>query len=311
MKAETMASSLRREGSLLVLGTASGAGKTTVSLGIARSFARRGVSCAPFKAFNITDRICRLDDGKLMACAQASASVACGATPDSDMNPVALVAGDGECRMVVEGRATPMVEGREGIELWRNASHRAFCRISERFDVVVAEGSGSPVEMNVRDRDVANMNFAMREGVPAILVVDASRGGSFASAFGTLALLDEQERRLVRGVVVNRIEGTHRFRDEFMESMQNCLGVPVLGALPPVSVELSEEDGSKAWIEDSREFGLADYRGEAWGLPDELPIVRLKDPAWIRAQADVLADWIEAYMDMGRLEDIVFGRTDG
>lgn len=270
---------------LMVLGAASGVGKTTVALGIARALARGGLRTAPFKALNITDRLCRLPDGRLMALSQVVAALACGADPVPDMNPFAIAVRGEASDVVVAGERRPIgYFTNMALEARRRVADDAYGRVRRMAGAVVVEGSGAAAEVNLRARDIANMDFALRWSMPSILVVDASRGGAFAAAFGTLALLAEDERALVRGIVVNRFEGSRESVREMACAMEACAGLPVLGVLPPAVFHLPAEDG------------LDDSVGEnVGGAEFEL------DRAFARrvvGQSDAVADMVERHLDM-------------
>ena len=155
---------------LMVLGTASGVGNSTLVTGLCRLMRRRGLRAAPFKAQNISDNAHLLPDGRRMARSQAIAAAACGLAPEPDMNPVLLIPRRGGCETVVDGAAVPRFDR----DACREAARRAYGRLAERFDVVVAEGAGSPVELNLREGDIVNMDFALYARCPVLLAPGAA-----------------------------------------------------------------------------------------------------------------------------------------
>jgi adenosylcobyric acid synthase len=222
-------------GSLLVLGTSSGAGKTTVVTGLCRWLARRGVSVAPFKAQNMSLNSFVTRRGEEIARAQAVQAWAAGVEPEAAMNPVLLKPGsDRTSHMVVMGKPTGELEARD----WHDKASLldvvvdAFRDLRDRYDVVLCEGAGSPAETNLRHSDIVNLGFARAAGVPAIVVGDIDRGGVFASFVGTLMVLDDEDRRCIRGFVVNRFRGDPSLLAPALEDVARRTGRSVWGVLP-------------------------------------------------------------------------------
>lgn len=167
---------MKQTKTLMLQGTASGVGKSTLSIGICRLLHRKGFRVAPFKAQNLSDNAHILPDGRKMARSQAIAAAASGLSPDPDMNPVLLSPGRDGCEVIVNGRPVPRFER----DACREAAHRAYERLCGRFDAVVAEGAGSAAELNLRGGDIVNMDFALYAQCPVILVSDIRRGGVFS-----------------------------------------------------------------------------------------------------------------------------------
>ncbi|HTX01113.1 MAG TPA: cobyric acid synthase [Acidimicrobiales bacterium] len=234
-------------GALLVLGTSSGAGKTTVVAGLCRAMARRGFAVAPFKAQNMSLNSYVTRAGEEIARAQASQAHAAGVEPEAAMNPVLLKPGsDTESHLVVMGRPVGTLDARAGWDAkvaLLDVVLDAYRDLRRRFDMVLCEGAGSPAEINLRRSDIVNLGFARAAGVPAILVGDIDRGGVFAAFAGTLALLSAEDQGLVRGFVVNRFRGEVGLLAPALEAMPALTGRPVLGVLPFVrGLGLDAED---------------------------------------------------------------------
>jgi adenosylcobyric acid synthase len=227
------------KGALLVAGTTSDAGKSVVTAGICRWLARQGVSVAPFKAQNMSLNSFVTADGAEIGRAQAMQAAAAGIEPQAAMNPVLLKPGsDSRSQVVVLGRAVAEVGALDYHErkpaLLRIALD-CLADLRRRYDVVVCEGAGSPAEINLRDRDIANMGLATAAALPVVVVGDIDRGGVFASMFGTLALLSAEDQRHIGGWIVNKFRGDVRLLQPGLEMLLKLTGRPTVGVLPMLS----------------------------------------------------------------------------
>ena len=227
-------------GSLLVAGTTSDAGKTVVTTALCRAFARRGLRVAPFKAQNMSNNsmVCETRDGvgAEIGRAQWSQALAARAVPEPAMNPVLLKPGsDRRSHVVVLGQpagdltAADFLGGRTQL---RDAAFAAYDDLADRYDLVVAEGAGSPTEINLRAGDFVNLGLARHARMPAVVVGDIDRGGVFASMFGTVALLDAADQRLLAGWVVNKFRGDPGLLTPGLDELHRLTGRPVYGVLP-------------------------------------------------------------------------------
>ena len=196
---------------LMIQGTTSDAGKSTLVAGLCRWLKRRGVDVAPFKPQNMALNSAVTADGGEIGRAQALQAQACRLEPTNDMNPVLLKpAGDCTAQVIVQGRVAADLDARayhDYKRVARAAVLESYARLAARHEVIVVEGAGSPAEINLRDGDIANMGFAEAVDCPVLLVADIDRGGVFAHLVGTLALLAESESARVRGFVINRFRG--------------------------------------------------------------------------------------------------------
>jgi adenosylcobyric acid synthase len=224
------------KGSLLVAGTTSDAGKSVVTAGICRWLARQGVRVAPFKAQNMSLNSMVTADGAEIGRAQAMQAAAAGVPAEAAMNPVLLKPGDDRhSQVVLLGRPVGDVDAmgyRDVKPRLMRAVLDAYADLSARFDVVICEGAGSPAEINLRDRDIANMGLARALGLPTVVVGDIDRGGVFASMFGTLAVLDPADQALIAGFIVNKFRGDERLVTPALEMLREATGRPTLGVLP-------------------------------------------------------------------------------
>ena len=223
-------------GALLVAGTGSDAGKSTVVAGLCRWLARRGVSVAPFKAQNMSLNSFVTADGAEIGRAQAAQAAAAGIEPTADMNPVLLKpGGERRSQLVVLGHAEGEADAvgyRAHAPRLRQVALASLARLRDRYDVVICEGAGSPAEINLRDTDVANMSLARAAGLPVVVVGDIDRGGVFAGLFGTLALLPPADQALISGFVINKFRGARELLDSGLDLLQRRTGRPVYGVLP-------------------------------------------------------------------------------
>lgn len=226
----------RIAGGLMVCGTTSDAGKSTVVAGLCRSLARRGVAVAPFKAQNMSLNSAVTVDGGEIGRAQALQAWAAGVEPEVAMNPVLLKpTGERTCQVVVAGRPWRVCDAagyHETKEQLLTFVVDAYRSLRERFDVVLCEGAGSPAEINLFDRDIVNLRLAEEIGVSALVVGDINPGGVFASLVGTVELLPSRWRELVRGFVINKLRGDPDLLRDGCAQLEARTGVPVLGVLP-------------------------------------------------------------------------------
>jgi len=232
---------------LMVQGCTSNAGKSTLVAALCRWARRRGMSVAPFKPQNMALNSAVTVDGGEIGRAQAVQAQAAGLLPHTDFNPVLLKPNsDIGAQVIVHGHAVANMDARHYHDYKRIAmdavlaSHR---RLAHRYDAVIVEGAGSPAEINLRDRDIANMGYAEAVDCPVILIADIDRGGVFAHLVGTLVLLSESERARVAGFVINRFRGDMALLQPGLDWLERETGKPVLGVLPYLhGLQLEAED---------------------------------------------------------------------
>ena len=231
---------------ILVAGTASHVGKSTVAAGLCRLLSDRGVSVAPFKAQNMSNNA-RATPGGEVGVSQYVQARAARVAPTTDHNPVLLKSrGDGESQLVVDGEAVGHFEaGQYYDDHWETAliaAREAHARLAADHDVVVAEGAGSIAEINLHDRDLANVETARFADADILLVADIERGGVFASLVGTLELLPDDIRERVAGAVITKFRGDESLLAPGLDAFESRTGVPILGVLPYDDPGLPEED---------------------------------------------------------------------
>jgi adenosylcobyric acid synthase len=223
-------------GSLLVAGTTSDAGKTTVVTGLCRWLARQGIRVAPYKAQNMSNNSMVCADGAEIGRAQWIQAIAAGAEPEAAMNPVLLKPGsDRRSHVVLMGEPWGELTARgfltERADLAK-AAFAAYDDLASRYDVVISEGAGSPTEINLRQSDYVNMGLAQHTRSPVVVVGDIDRGGVFASMFGTVALLDAADQRLISGFVVNKFRGDVSLLQPGIDMLSSVTARPTYGVLP-------------------------------------------------------------------------------
>ncbi len=225
---------------LLVAGTTSDAGKSVVTTGLCRALARRGVKVAPYKAQNMSNNsmVCAGPGGRGVEIGRAQwvQAQAARAAPEAAMNPVLLKPGSDQRSHVVlmgqpwgEVSSSDWLEGRRALAA---AAHAAYDDLASRYDVVVAEGAGSPTEINLRAGDYVNLGLARHAALPTVVVGDIDRGGVFAAFLGTVALLSPEDQALIAGFVVNKFRGEETLLTPGLRDLERVTGRRVYGTLP-------------------------------------------------------------------------------
>ncbi|MDO9270595.1 MAG: cobyric acid synthase [Methylobacter sp.] len=231
---------------LAVFGTSSDAGKTTLVMALCRIFADRGLKVAPFKAQNVSNNSAVTKEGREISRAQCLQAEAARVEPSYLFNPVLLKShGNGSVQVIVNGlvyQNQSIVAYYAEIDNLKQQVKQAFSVLKQDYDLVVAEGAGSPVELNLLNKDLSNTFVANSFNTKNILVADIERGGVFASIHGTLELMDPVMRSNLIGVVINKFRGDRRFFDEGEKIITERFGVPVLGVLPFKPLNIDMED---------------------------------------------------------------------
>ncbi|RDI95876.1 cobyric acid synthase [Meiothermus sp. QL-1] len=232
---------------IMVQGTSSGAGKSFLATALCRYYARLGLRVAPFKAQNMSNNA-RVVAGGEMGSAQYFQALAARAVPEVRMNPVLLKPeGDQKSQVVVLGRPDPALSRlpwhARKARLWP-VVRRALLELMEAYELVILEGAGSPAEINLKHSDIVNMRVALEARARVLLVADIDRGGAFAHLYGTYALLEPEERALIRGFVLNKFRGDPSLLSPAPERLEALTGVPTVAVLPYWPDHgLPEEDG--------------------------------------------------------------------
>ncbi|GIU43214.1 cobyric acid synthase [Shewanella sairae] len=237
---------------LMVQGTTSDAGKSTLVAGLCRLFVRQGIKVAPFKPQNMALNSAVTIDGGEIGRAQALQAVACKLEPQIDFNPILLKpSSDTGSQVIVHGKALMKMEAEDyfgknanGYRVKAMAAVKAsYQRLTSNYDMLLVEGAGSPAEINLREGDIANMGFAEEVDCPVIIIADIDKGGVFAHLVGTLALLSESEQARVKGFVINRFRGDISLLQGGLDWLEDYTRKPVLGVLPYLhDLHLDAED---------------------------------------------------------------------
>jgi len=214
---------------IMIQGTASGVGKTILTLALCRIFKQDGYSVAPFKAQNMTTNTYLTKNGDEIAISQWLQGLAAGVEPTIDMNPIVLKPPFAFLRNADRDTRLETIMG-------------AYARLRDKYDVIVIEGAGSPTELNLNKDDMVNMGMAKRAKAPVLLLSDIDRGGIFASLYGTIALMKASENVLIKATIVNRFRGDVTHFADGVKILEDITKLPVAGVIPYTDINLPEED---------------------------------------------------------------------
>jgi adenosylcobyric acid synthase len=224
-----------RHSALMVLGTASHVGKSLVASGFCRLLAEEGYRVAPFKAQNMALNSFVTREGGEIGRAQVAQAEAAGVEPHVDMNPILLKPMEGRSQVVLEGSPLGVMTARDYYaakdRLWPRVA-AAYDRLAARFDRIVLEGAGSPVEINLSEHDLTNLRMARHADATVVLVADIERGGVFAQLLGTWELMGPEDRARIVGFIINKFRGDATLLESGLRFLTDRTGVPVLGVLP-------------------------------------------------------------------------------
>lgn len=233
----------------MLVGTGSDVGKSLIATGLCRIFLQDGYSPAPFKAQNMALNSYATPDGLEIGRAQAVQAEAAGIPCSSDMNPILLKpSGEHTSQVVLNGKPHGNRDAysyfrKEGKEELRQLAHEAFDRISSSYNPIVLEGAGSISEINLRDGDIVNMSMAAYAKANVILVADIDRGGVFASVYGSVMLQTPEDRKRIKGIIINKFRGDLRLFEQGRELIEDLCKIPVLGVVPMANhIKIDEED---------------------------------------------------------------------
>ncbi len=248
--------------SIMIQGTMSNAGKSLVAAGLCRIFYQDGKNVAPFKSQNMALNSFITEDGFEMGRAQVMQAEAAGKKPDVKMNPILLKpTNDTGSQVIVNGEVLKTMAARDYFAYKKQLVPdimKAYNSLEEENDIIVLEGAGSPAEINLKADDIVNMGMAKMSKSPVLLVGDIDRGGVFAQLIGTVMLLTEEERSMVKGLIINKFRGDKTILDPGVKMLEEKCGIPVVGVLPYMTLDLEDEDSLSERMDSSSEVDLID-----------------------------------------------------
>ena len=231
---------------IMIQGTMSGAGKSLLAAGLCRIFAQDGYKVAPFKSQNMALNSSITAEGAEMGRAQVVQAEAAGVPPEAAMNPILLKpTNDTGSQVIVNGHVLGTMSAREYFAYKHKLIPdimKAYNDLASRFDIIVIEGAGSPAEINLKDEDIVNMGMAKMANSPVLLAGDIDRGGVFAQLLGTLMLLEEDEMRHMKGLIVNKFRGDKSILDPGLDILRERSGLPIAGVIPYTLLDIDDED---------------------------------------------------------------------
>ena len=231
---------------IMIQGTMSGAGKSLLAAGLCRIFAQDGYKVAPFKSQNMALNSSITAEGAEMGRAQVVQAEAAGVPPEAAMNPILLKpTNDTGSQVIVNGHVLGTMSAREYFAYKHKLIPdimKAYNDLASRFDIIVIEGAGSPAEINLKDEDIVNMGMAKMANSPVLLAGDIDRGGVFAQLLGTLMLLEEDEMRYMKGLIVNKFRGDKSILDPGLDILRERSGLPIAGVIPYTLLDIDDAD---------------------------------------------------------------------
>ena len=246
----------------MIQGTMSNAGKSLLCAGLCRIFRQDGYRVAPFKSQNMALNSFITASGGEMGRAQVVQAEAAGIAPDVRMNPILLKpTTDVGSQVIVNGQVQGNMRAMEYYRRKREflpAVMEAYRSLDEEYDIIVIEGAGSPAEINLKQEDIVNMGLAKLVDAPVLLVGDIDRGGVFAQLYGTVALLEPEERARIKGTIINKFRGDRAILEPGLRTLETLCGVPVAGVVPYVHVDVDDEDSLTERFASSGERKLLD-----------------------------------------------------
>ena len=261
----------------MIQGTMSGAGKSILTAGILRVLHQDGYRTAPFKSQNMALNSFVTADGLEMGRAQAVQAAAAGMEPSADMNPILLKPmGDTTSQVIVNGRPIGKMRAADYYRMKRSLVPdilAAYERLRERADIIVIEGAGSPVEINLREGDFVNMGLAEMVDAPVLLTGNIDPGGVFAQLLGTVELLRPRERERVKGLIINKFRGDVRLLEPGLAMFREYCDIPFAGVVPWMQLDLDEEDSMSERLERGRKAAGSQGTGDGAGL--DIAVIRL------------------------------------
>ncbi|MBS4960324.1 MAG: cobyric acid synthase [Clostridiales bacterium] len=247
---------------IMIQGTTSNAGKSFLVAALCRIFRQDGFKVAPFKSQNMALNSYITKDGLEMGRAQVMQAEAAGIEPSVYMNPILLKpTTDTGSQVIVNGHPIGTMSAKEYFRYKKNLVgeiQKAFDFLAEQNDIIVLEGAGSPAEINLKENDIVNMGMAAMANAPVLLAGDIDRGGVFASLYGTVALMDEWEKKHLKGTVINKFRGDSTILQPGLKRLEVLCNVPVVGVIPYGDVDIDDEDSLSERFDRRKKYALID-----------------------------------------------------
>ena len=247
---------------IMVQGTMSNAGKSLLAAGLCRIFKQDGYRVAPFKSQNMALNSFITEEGLEMGRAQVMQAEAAGIKPSVLMNPILLKpTNDVGSQVIVNGEVLGTMSARDYFKYKKTLVPdvmKAYNALAEENDIIVIEGAGSPAEINLKDEDIVNMGMAKMAKAPVLLVGDIDRGGVFAQLIGTVELLEEDEKAMVKGLIINKFRGDKTILDPGVEMLEERSRIPVVGVAPYLDIQVEDEDSLTERFDRKQEAGVID-----------------------------------------------------
>ncbi len=247
---------------IMVQGTMSNAGKSLLAAGLCRIFRQDGYKVAPFKSQNMALNSFITEDGLEMGRAQVMQAEAAGIAPSVLMNPILLKpTNDVGSQVIVNGEVLGTMSARDYFRYKKKLVPdimKAYNALAAENDIIVIEGAGSPAEINLKEEDIVNMGMAKMAKAPVLLVGDIDRGGVFAQLIGTVELLEEDERSMVKGLIINKFRGDKTILDPGVTMLEEKSGIPVVGVAPYLDIQVEDEDSLTERFDRKQEAGVID-----------------------------------------------------
>ena len=247
---------------IMIQGTMSNAGKSLLAAGLCRIFQQDGYRVAPFKSQNMALNSYITEEGLEMGRAQVMQAECCKIPPSVKMNPILLKpTNDVGSQVIVNGEVLGTMSARDYFAYKKQLIPeimKAYDALATENDIIVIEGAGSPAEINLKQDDIVNMGMAKLAKAPVLLVGDIDRGGVFAQLIGTVMLLEEDEKEMVKGLIINKFRGDKTILDPGIEMLEERAGIPVVGVAPYMRLQVEDEDSLTERFSKDQEIGLID-----------------------------------------------------
>ena len=248
--------------SIMIQGTMSNAGKSLIAAGLCRIFAQDGYKTAPFKSQNMALNSFITEDGLEMGRAQVVQAEAAGVKPSAYMNPILLKpTTDVGSQVIVNGVSIGNMRAKDYFAYKKQLIPQimeAYKHLDEEYDVIVIEGAGSPAEINLKPDDIVNMGLAAMVDAPVLLAGDIDRGGVFAQLYGTVELLEPEERKRIKGLIINKFRGDKTILEPGLRQLEDLCRIPVAGVVPYMNVDIEDEDSLSTKLGNTRQKGCID-----------------------------------------------------